>query len=44
MDDEDLYLMYTLDAKQVENIQKKLNIFFNINHKEYFYFFTQISD
>lgn len=42
-DDENLFLMYTLDTSQIADIQKQTNTFFDIDNDTYMYMFTQYS-
>lgn len=43
-DDENLFLMYTLNSSQVLEIQKKANTFFDIDNEKFIYMFSQYSD
>lgn len=42
-DDENIFLMYTLDTSQIIKIQEKANVFFDIDNAEFIYMFGQYS-
>lgn len=42
-EDENIFLMYTLEISQIYDIQKKANVFFDIDNEKFIYMFTQCS-